>query len=558
MLCELHIDNIAVIEHSDIVFNSGLNVLTGETGAGKSIIIDSLNAILGNRVSKDLVRRGAANAFVSAVFRVDQTLKWFEENDIPEEEELIVQRKITAEGKSSCRVCGIPISVTQLKELGVQLMDIHGQNDGMKLLDENRHLAYLDRFGVLDVPVAEFDREYKKLQSILKEMEAISLDDDEKSRLSDALHFQINELEKAELKEGEYETLTARRDLLHNSEKLREALDEALKYLHEGEENAVAFAQNADYYTSRAARFAPELESAAKSLQDAVFLLSDASETMLDFRDALDFSPQEYDELESRISRIDRLCRKYSKDETGLIQYLQECREKLENIEYSGEYIVKLKKEADAQTVICRKKAEALSKLRKNIAGDLEKRIVKELKELNMPSVRFAVEFTPVENEAGFCTNGADVVRFIMSANSGEEMGRISRIASGGELSRIMLALKNVFAESDSVETMVFDEIDTGVSGISAQRVAEKLYRVSKNRQVMCVTHLPQIAAMADSQYLVFKSESGGRTYTEVKKLDSDGRKREIARLYGGDHITEITLSAAEDQLKNAMLFKKY
>ena len=557
MLNELHIENIAVIEHADILFDRGLNVLGGETGAGKSIVIDAINAVLGNRTSRELVRKGASSALVTAVFTLEKELPWFSENDIPYEEELILQRKITPEGKSSSRVCGIPVAASQLRELASQLVDIHGQNDGLRLLDEKSHLGFLDSFGETDGPFQVFRSEYEKYSSIRKELKQLSLNDEEKQRMSDALHFRIDELEKADLKEGEYETVTARRDLLRNSEKLRESLDSALGYLHEGEENAESLLQNGQYFAERAARLVPELEDAAKSLKDASFLLSDAAETLSDFRESLDFSPEEYDLLENRVAQLDRLSRKYSRDEKGLIALLEESRRKLEEIEYSEDRIEHLKRDLKAQKEACVKAGGELSRVRHAAAEELEKRIITELRELNMPSVRFVVEFAPVDTASGFGPDGSDVVRFLMSANAGEDPGRISRIASGGELSRIMLALKNVFAEHDPVQTMIFDEIDTGVSGIAAQRVAEKLYTVSRNRQVMCVTHLPQIAAMADTQYLVSKSESSGRTFTQVTALDEDGRKGEIARLFGGDHITDVTLAAASEQLAAAEQFKK-
>ena len=557
MLNELHIENIAVIEHADILFDRGLNVLGGETGAGKSIVIDAINAVLGSRTSRELVRKGASSALVTAVFTLEKELPWFSENDIPYEEELILQRKITPEGKTSSRVCGVPVAASQLRELASQLVDIHGQNDGLRLLDEKSHLSFLDNFGETDGPFQVFRSEYEKYSSIRKEIKQLSLNDEEKQRMSDALHFRIDELEKADLKEGEYETVTARRDLLRNSEKLRESLDSALGFLHEGEENAESLLQNGQYFAERAARLVPELEDAAKSLKDASFLLSDAAETLSDFRESLDFSPEEYDLLENRVSQLDRLSRKYNRDEKGLIALLEESRRKLEEIEYSEDRIARLKRDLKAQKEACVKAGGELSRARHAAAKELEKRIITELRELNMPSVRFVVEFTPVDTASGFGPDGADVVRFLMSANAGEDPGRISRIASGGELSRIMLALKNVFAEHDPVQTMIFDEIDTGVSGIAAQRVAEKLYTVSRNRQVMCVTHLPQIAAMADTQYLVSKSESSGRTFTQVTALDEDGRKGEIARLFGGDHITDVTLAAASEQLAAAEQFKK-
>ena len=557
MLTELHIENIAVIERADISFGPGLNVLCGETGSGKSIVIDSLNAVLGSRTSRELVRHGAEKALVTAVFETESALPWLEENDIPCDGEVILQRRITAEGKTASRVCGVPVTATQLKELASRLVDIHGQNDGLRLLDEKSHLAFLDSFGQTDQALASFQSEYARYNAILKEIRDLSMDDEEKLRLSDSLRFRIEELEKAALKEGEYDGLSARRDLLRNSEKLREALDNALALLSETDESAEPAVQNAQYYADRAARLAPELEEAAAALRQASSYLEDAGERMRDFRDSLDFSPEEYDGLESRISLLDRLSRKYSRDESGLIELLESSRTKLQDIEYSEDKIILLKKELQQQQEHCAEKARELTLLRKKAAKTLEKRIIQELQELNMPFVRFAVEFAPVDSKPGFRGDGADDVRFLMSANAGEELGRISRIASGGELSRIMLALKNVFAEHDSVQTMVFDEIDTGVSGISAQRVAEKLYTVSQNRQVMCVTHLPQIAAMADSQYLVSKDEKEGRTYTQITLLDEEGRKKEIARLYGGDHITQTTLAAAAEQLLADNTFKR-
>ena len=557
MLNELHIENIAVIEKADISFAPGLNVLTGETGAGKSIIIDSIGAVLGERVSRDLVRRGAEKGTVTAVFDADCAAAWLEENEIDSDGELIIQRRITLDGKSSCRICGTPVTAAQLKELAAMLVDIHGQNDGRQLMDERRHMAYLDSFGHLDGALAAYRAEYDRFSAIKKEMAALSMDEIEKARLSDSLKYQIEELERANIKPGEKDTLSARRDLLRNSEKLTEALDEAFSALYGGDDNAVSMSQNAAYYAAKAANYAPELEQAANAVNDAAFALADAAETLRDFKDSLDFSPEEYDNIETRLSLLNKIERKYGRTDEELCVYLDECRRKLDDIEYADDRLVKLEKELSAQKAQCVKAAAALSAQRREKAAELERRIVTELRELNMPSVRFAVEFVPVDNEQGFDASGADKIRFIMSANAGEELGRISKIASGGELSRIMLAMKNVFAENDPVGTMIFDEIDTGVSGIAAQRVAEKLFAVSKGRQVMCVTHLPQIAAMADSHYLIAKHEEGGRTYTEVNGLTREGRRRELARLHGGDFITETTLASAEEQLAAAEAFKK-
>lgn len=557
MLNELHIENIAVIERADISFSKGLNVLTGETGAGKSIVIDSIGAVLGERVSRELVRRGAEKGVVTASFDMTPyTEQWLRENEIDSDDELILQRRITADGKSSCRVCGTPVTVSQMKELAAFLVDIHGQNDGRQLMDERRHMEYLDRFGRLDAPIDAYRAEYKKYTGIKKEIERLSMDEIEKERLSDTLSYQIAELERAELKEGEYDTLVSRRDLLRNSEKLTEAIDEAISALYGGDDNAVSLAQNAAYYAGKAAAITPELESVAANINDAAFALADAAETLRDFHDDLDFSPEEYDRLESRIAQLNKLQRKYGRDIDGLIEYLDECRRKLDDIQYADDRLAKLDRELEKQSAVCHASAEKLSRERRSAASELETRIVSELRELNMPSVRFAVEFLPVESEQGFDANGSDVIRFIMSANAGEELGRISRIASGGELSRIMLAMKNVFAENDPVATMIFDEIDTGVSGIAAQRVGEKLYSVSKGKQVMCVTHLPQIAAMADSHYVISKQERGGRTYTDVVLLDREGRRRELARLHGGDVVTATTLASAEEQLQAAENYK--
>ncbi len=557
MLSELHIENIAVIERADISFGPGLNVLGGETGSGKSIIIDSINAVLGNRTSREIVRKGAESAVVTAVFEMEHALPWFEENDIPFEEEVILQRRINAAGKTSSRVSGLPVTTAQLRALASELVDIHGQNDGLRLLDEKSHLGFLDGFANTGALLDEFREAYRRFTALQKELKTLTMDDEEKQRLSDSLRFRIGELENAALKAGEFEELSARRDLLRNSEKLRDALDAALALLYDGEDNAVTFTQNAQYYAERAARMAPDLESAVSSMKEASFLLSDASESLNDFRESLDFSPEEYDRLETRVGQIDRLSRKYNRDAQGLMDLLEESRLRLNDIEYSEDRILKLQQELEAQRQVCLARGEKLSEARRLAAKELQKRVVQELKELNMPSVRFVVDFAPVDSMFGFVSDGIDDVRFLMSANAGEDLGRISRIASGGELSRIMLALKNVFAEHDAVQTMIFDEIDTGVSGIAAQRVAEKLYSVSKNKQVMCVTHLPQIAAMADREYLVSKSETGGRTFTQVSLLDNEGRKNEIARLYGGDHITSTTLSAAAEQLSAAGEFKQ-
>lgn len=556
MLTELHIENIAVIEKADIEFGGGLNVLTGETGAGKSIVIDSLGAALGGRTSRDIVRSGAEHGAASAVFDGGAEA-WLRDNDIDCDGELILQRRLTSDGKSSGRVCGAPVTAQQLRELGGELLDIHGQNDGRQLMDESRHRDYLDRYGELQDALAAYGAEYDKYRSIERELRQLDMDETEKQRLTELMRYEIDELEKAALSPGEAEEKTARRDLLHNSEKITEAVDAALDELYSGDVNAAALIDDAGALVNRALSMSDELKAPRDILERISADLSDAVERLRDFRESLDFSPGEYDELEERLSQLRRLSRKYGADEAGMLKRLGEDRQRLGAIESSGDREILLKKDLKTQAEVCVRAAGELTKLRRSAAERLEGRIVRELAGLSMPSVRFAVEFLPVEGDPGFDRYGGDTIRFLLSANAGEEPGRISRIASGGELSRIMLAMKNVFAEKDAVPTMVFDEIDTGVSGIAAQRVGEKLAELSRVKQVICVTHLPQIAAMADNHYVIRKTERGGRTYTSVEKLDDEGRRMELARLHGGDNVTMTTLASAGEQLEAARKYKR-
>ena len=549
MLTQLHIENLAVIEKADIEFRKGLTVLTGETGAGKSIIVDSLGAVLGARTSRELVRTGADKGIVTAVFETNNADKWLEDNDIDLEGEIIIQRRISAEGKNSCRVCGVPVSVSQLRELGALLLDIHGQNDGRQLMDEANHLAYLDGYGDYGETIDRFKSAYADYKACKKEIQRLSMDEIEKERMADSLQYQIDELEKAQLKVGEEEELTAKRDLLRNSEKLTEALNGAYNALYAADQNAQSLTDEASALIGRAAVIADDLRETADIIENASSLLFDASERIRDFRDSLEFSPEEYDNIESRLSLIKKLRRKYNMDEEAMLVHLDDCRRKLSELEYAGDMLIKLNKQLEKYVDNCKKIAAELSEKRRAAAESLEKRIVSELKDLSMPSVRFSVSVEPLESDVGFDATGSDDVKFLISANAGEALGRISKIASGGELSRIMLAMKTVFSKNDPIETMVFDEIDTGVSGIAAQRVGEKMSDLSRGKQVLCITHLPQIAAIADNHDLIEKTERNGRTYTEVRELDRKGRALELARMHGGDNISELTLASAEEQL---------
>lgn len=556
MLTELHIENIAVIERADIEPGPGLNVLTGETGAGKSIVIDSLEAVLGARASRELVRTGAARASVTAAFTTDGAEDWLSENELDEDEGLVIRRRVSADGKSSAQVNGTPVSAAELRTLGSRLLDIHGQNDGRQLMDETRHRDYLDSFAGL-APELERHRElyaaYREAAAALKKLE---ISEAERERREREFRTTADELTAANIRPGEEEQLIARRELLRNSEKLTEALDAAYAALYGEDGSASELAGEASGWAQRAADMAPELGEAVSEIESARASIEDAAERLRDFRESLDFSPGEYDALETRLSQLRRLEKKYGTDESGLADLLERAKQGLEELDSSDEKRRELEAELAKRKKTAYNSAKELSKLRKAAGEELRQRIEAGLKELSMPSVRFETELTPIPGEPGFDETGMDEVRFLMSANAGETPGRISKIASGGELARIMLVMKDVLSERDGVPAMVFDEIDEGVSGIAAQRVAEKLARLARKKQVICVTHLPQIAAMADTHFRIAKTERDGRTYTAVTPLDREGRIRELARLHGGENVTETTLASAAEQLDAASNYK--
>jgi len=559
MIKLLHIENIAVIEKADIEFASGLNVLTGETGAGKSIVIDALTAVTGGRTSRDIIRAGADGASVTAVFSGNESLEWFEDNGVEPDEggEIFILRKISADGKSTCRVNGTPVSASQLRELGANLLDIHGQNDGRKLLDESAHLTYLDAFGNLDNALGEYRAAYKRLREKKAEIERLSIDEGEKERRIDALKYQIEEIERAKLVPGEMDELSSRRDMLLNASKLTEAVEAAFEALYGGDstDGAVALINDAHERLDRAASYSENLRTLGERLLDARYTVQDISDELRDLRAELDFTPGELDELESRLDVLRRITRKYGSEQDAL-EYLEKSVAELSDIEYSSDRIAKLESELSSCVQETQVLADKLSQMRKAAAVELEKRVADELSELNMPGVQFEAEFGDVSGEHGLSGNGCDDVRFLMSSNAGQPPGRISKIASGGELSRIMLALKNVLSGEQDTGTVVFDEVDAGVSGIAAQRVGEKLAKLALRRQVLCVTHLPQIAAMADTHFEIRKSVSDGKTFTHVNALDVEGRKKEIARLSGGENITQTTLESAAEQLAAAEDYK--
>ena len=556
MLRELHIENIAIIEKADIEFFNGFNVMTGETGAGKSIIIDSLNAVLGGRTTRELVRHGADRAMVTAVFDSDGVERWLEDNGIDLEDELIIQRRISAEGKSNCRVCGVPVSVAQLRELGGMLLNIHGQNDGRQLMDEESHLGYLDAFGDYETEYAAFREAYDEYRAIKRKIDKLSMDEDEKRRMIESLEYRVAELSKANLESGEEAQLEAKAEIMRNSEKLSENLGMAFGALYDGEQNALGMISDAMYGVRRVLAYTPDLAGAPDALEQARLLLEDVAEQIRDILAELDFSPDEFDRIETRLSQLKKLQRKFGTDEAGLIDMLESSRDQLDRMQSSGDLLKLYEKEAAQAKAKAAKCAEALTAARMKAGEELALRIRNELKDLSMPSVRFVTEVVPVEVKDGFTATGADEVRFLISANAGEKPGRISKIASGGELSRIMLAMKTVFAEADPVPTLVFDEIDTGISGVAAQRVAEKIAGLANQVQIICVTHLPQIAAMGTHNFRIFKQEKSGRTFTSVMPLDYNSKIKEIARLQSGEILTQASLDGAAEVIRAADAFK--
>ena len=551
MLSVLHIENIAVIEQAEILFEGGFNVLTGETGAGKSIVIDAISAILGERTYRDVIRTGANRAFVSAIFTNIPQYDWFSENQVEfDPQELQVQREIYADGRNVCRVNGRPVSVASLKKLGGRLINIHGQHDSQQLFDEENHLTYLDAFARDEQELEAYQQAFSAMQSVQREIQKLSMDESEKLRLVETLTFQIEEIRAANLVSGEEEQLKERRKVLQNAEKLSDALrmaDEAL-YGGDSSDGAAGLLSNAEHALSRVSTISADMQTLHQKISDLLYSVQDAADELRAMRDDLSYSEGELEEIEERLDAIHKLKRKYGASVEDVLAYLADSEQRLDEIEFASDRIETLKKrEAELQKETIRQ-GEILREKRLSAAQAMESRICDELRQLDMPKIRFVCEFTPQQP----MQTGLDSVRFLMSANVGENLKPLSKVASGGELARIMLAMKQVLAQQDGVPTLIFDEVDAGVSGRAAQKVAYKLWTVSKGRQVLCVTHLPQIAAMADAEYTVEKRVENERTYTSVLHLDESGRKQELARLIGGSMITETTLAGAAELLRLA------
>lgn len=554
MLLKLKIENIAIIENAEIDFGAGLNVLTGETGAGKSIIIDSINAVLGERTSRELIRTGADAARVSAVFfdagiAVNAVLL---EYDIEPQEDgsLLLQRSISFDGRNLCKINGSPATVAMLKNIGGKLINIHGQHDNQALLSPEGHYAFIDSVAGNAQLLNTYRAVYARFRSLEKEFDSLNIDEAEKSRRLDLLNYQINELESAGLQPGEREELAARRNLFINAEKVIGSLREAYAAINGAEESAGAQQQlesSADRLNSAAAYYG-DLAKTAENIRSMSY---DLAEYALEIRNALemlDFDPGELAQIEERLDIIYRLSRKYGPDEEEMLAFLEQAKNEKNKIAFSEKRSLELQGEIKAAGNQVKALAAELTESRRKAGNLFAESIKAELNFLDMPGVSFVADRSDVPPNA----NGADSIEFLISANAGEVPKPLAKIASGGELSRIMLAVKNVLSSKDDVDTLIFDEIDAGVSGRAAQKVAMKLRQVSKGRQVICVTHLAQIAAFADSHLLISKSVRAGKTYTQVEVLDTGGRKSELARIIGGLKITELQLKSAEEMLVEA------
>ena len=553
MLKTLSIENIAVIEKAEIEFSNGFNVLTGETGAGKSIVVDSINAILGERTSKELVRAGSENALVTAYFEdiskeVEQKLNEF---DLPCDDDgaLVLSRKISAQGKSTCRINGSVCTVSMLKEVGNLLVNIHGQHDSQTLLNADYHYKFVDMYGSLDGVLDEYKQSFKQLLSVRKQLKALTMDADERDRQIELLDYQIKELSDAEIKVGEWDELKKRKNLILNSQNLLQSLNSALSAFNGSDEYSgiSTLLSTAVKEIGSVSDVDSEIKAVydkAEALNDSVEVVKDA---LLDKINSIEFEPEELNRIEERLDLYYTFSNKYGETEQDMLYYLDEAVKKRTAFENSEEELEKLNVQYDEifnETVAL---AQKLTDLRKTTAEKLGNEICKQLEFLDMPKIKFTTSF----KKGNLSANGWDKIEFLIATNVGETAKPLAKIASGGELSRIMLAIKSIIAQKDSIDTLIFDEIDTGVSGKASRKIGLKLKELGAFTQVICVTHSAQIASVADSHFLIEKNVENDRTYTNVTVLDYDGRKNELARIMGGINATESLLKSAEELLNN-------
>lgn len=552
MLSNLRIENIAIIESASIEFTDGFCVLSGETGAGKSIIIDSLSAVLGERASKDLIRTGAEQAQVTALFQGVPigARNWLLANDIENESDgsLLVQRTLKSNGRNTCKVNGVPVTVSLLKELGKELISIHGQHDSQKLLNPDEHVKYIDLLGKLSPLKENYEKIYSEYLSLYREYKKLEKNDSEQARRIDFLEFEINEINNADIKIGEQEELLERREFFKNSEKIVRDMEKALLSLEDSEQGkgAISLLFDTAGFLEIPSKHFKDLEEAALKVSEAAYFIDELKSLVSDILLSCEYDEEEQNMVEARLNELHGLSLKYGKTEEDILLYRDNAEKELNSLKNRDETLTRIIKELEEKKVLLLSAAETLSQGRKKTAKEFEKAVKNELSFLNMPEAFLKTEFTPCKLNK----NGKEEIEFLISPNPGEAFKPLSKIASGGELSRIMLAIQSVLSGEGGVPTFVFDEIDTGVSGSAAERIAEKLKGVSTNHQVLCITHSPQVASYADTQYLIKKETLNGKTYTRVKELDKDGRVEEIARIIGGEKITELQRKSALEMIE--------
>lgn len=549
MLSSLQIENVAVIQKANVHFEKGLNVLTGETGAGKSILIDSINAILGNRTSKDLVRTGAAKAVIRAAFEdvPPAVLDSLEKAGYERSEALLLSREITAEGKSTCRINGMPATAAVLRELCGGLININGQHDSVGLLNPARHEGILDAYAQNSAEYQAYYAIYRELVGVKKALDAMITDESEKQRRTDLLSYQVQEIDDAGLTAGEEQTLESRRKVLANASTIRDRIAQCYALLSGGDEapGAVDLLGEASNAVDAAAQLDGELSAGAGQLLDLYYTAKDVAADLIGRLDAYDTNDAELDEIEQRIDLIYKLRRKYGDTVEDILAFGERARKELEMIQSSQERVEHLQKEQRRLYTLAREKAEALTQTRLKAFDELNKRISGTLDFLNMPGVRMTLR----HSRGPLASHGQDSIEFYISTNPGEAPKPLAKIASGGELSRITLAIKNAMADKDAVPTVIYDEIDSGVSGKAASRIGEVLRQSAEGHQILCITHTAQIAALADCHLLIQKNITNERTYTEIHPLDENGRVEALARLISGDHVTELSLANAREML---------
>lgn len=551
MLRTLSIENIAVIEKAKIDFDGGLNVLTGETGAGKSIVVDSINAVLGERTSKELVRTGSDFAFVSAFFENINATVCGELEKLgytPEDDgSLLITRRISKDGRSSCRINGMPATVSVLHTLGKALVNIHGQHDSQSLLDPEQHYKFIDMLSGDSSVLSDYKAAFSRFLSVRRELKALTAAADSADKNTELLEYQIKELEEADIKIGEAQALNARKKVMDSAEEAAKAYSSALEAVNGDDENpgAESLLQSALESVVRFSELSPEIKKTAALLENAVDEIADAKSVIGGELSVLDFDPREREEIEERLDELFRLGKKYGDGEEKMLAYLDNAKRKLNSIVNNEEELEKLNDEYDKAYADVLAAAEKLTALRKKTAQKFAEDVKNQLAYLDMPKINFTVDF----KKGIMSSAGLDKIEFLISANPGEEPKPLVKIASGGELSRIMLGIKSILAYNDTVDTLIFDEIDTGVSGRASQKIGLKLKEVSKNTQVICVTHSAQIASNADSHFLISKDISGDRTFTSVTLLNRSQRRNELARIMGGLEITDAMLNSAEELL---------